>query len=523
VVLTATEVEMKTRTAMLALALGVLALPAQAEDVPACHGFATTLSSDAVPRAGRVLVERISDTELRVTYTSSPPWRITEDQLSVVESPSNFPVSRQGCPYPCQFSFSEIQKRPVTSDSFEVDITNVAPGSILYFAARALVSPQPGGPTPAVCNQHRRDGDHEGSSTDDGRHCTRTGSGHSRGDHRGCERIQHGENDGLHCVKPGSGHNRGDHRSCEKDASHVYPRSDDGRHCSRTGAGHSRGDHRGCEKIQHSENDGLHCVKPGSGHSRGDHRSCEKQGDDHDGASAGPVRTRTEGSCATCVKPPHSGDGDENDDDHKGASPDDGRHCTRPGSGHGRGDHRDCEKDDDDHGGDDRSCVQTTWGMGAPFNCTNGAMYFACRIGDPPPPPPAFTKAFDAPQVPANGLAYVNSFSLAVTNTGAGINNVTFSDAVDSRLVLTGQLLWDPGVVGDCSASAGQSIACTIPYLPANQTARLRAYFYVPDSVAAGVRIENCASMGYDGGPTLTTPTPCPVVTTYKVSGGGPE
>jgi uncharacterized repeat protein (TIGR01451 family) len=352
------------RSLVVAALAAAAASPAWAQEAPFCTA---DLASSGGVQVGSVSVARLSETVLRVTYNATDPWQVTENQLSVALSPAGFPQTAHGCPYPCQFAFSQILPNPAASHTFDVDIdpSKVPSGSTLYFAARALVSPQPGAPTPSACIKPPSNGgdDRDG---DDGRHCGRQGSGHGSGDHRYCQKIEHSENDGLHCSRTGDGHSRGDHRNCQKDPSHVYSRNDDGRHCSQTGYGHGSGDHRNCQKLEHSENDGRHCAKPGSGHGRGDHGDCLKDDDGGPSSDDGKHCTRQgsghgSGDHRYCTKIEHSEA--------------DGLHCSKTGYGHARGDHSDCEKDGrhvHSRSDDGKHCSRTGYGhsSGDHRNCT---------------------------------------------------------------------------------------------------------------------------------------------------------
>ena len=108
------------------------------------------------------------------------------------------------------------------------------------------------------------------------------------------------------------------------------------------------------------------------------------------------------------------------------------------------------------------------------------------------------TKSFTADPVAAGTTS--NSFTIAVTNGGSSdAENVGVTDVVDSALAVTGVAI---SPVGDCSASTGQTVDCTIVDLAASSSATITVTYDVAES-AGPATIGNVASATSD---EVTTP-----------------
>ena len=103
-------------------------------------------------------------------------------------------------------------------------------------------------------------------------------------------------------------------------------------------------------------------------------------------------------------------------------------------------------------------------------------------------------KAFGADPVTAGIGGY--TFTLQVTNTGlSDADNVIISDIVDPAFTVTGVAA---SPVGDCAASAGQSIECAAATLGTGQTMTVTVTFTVDPSVSVPVTLTNTASVTSD-------------------------
>ncbi len=105
----------------------------------------------------------------------------------------------------------------------------------------------------------------------------------------------------------------------------------------------------------------------------------------------------------------------------------------------------------------------------------------------------SLSKAFASDPVVAGGGG--GSFTLDISNGGSSdAENVVVTDDVDAALVVTGVTMPSPG---DCSASVGQRIECTLPRLDPGGTASISVTFAVPSTVAAGT-VDNTAQVWSD-------------------------
>ena len=103
-------------------------------------------------------------------------------------------------------------------------------------------------------------------------------------------------------------------------------------------------------------------------------------------------------------------------------------------------------------------------------------------------------KAFAAPTLPAGSVG--SSFSVTVTNGGpSDADNVVVSDAVDSRLTVTGV----SSDVGNCvGGGAPATVSCEIGTLSPGQTAEVVVEFDLGATAAPGDVIENVAEVASD-------------------------
>jgi uncharacterized repeat protein (TIGR01451 family) len=151
--------------------------------------------------------------------------------------------------------------------------------------------------------------------------------------------------------------------------------------------------------------------------------------------------------------------------------------------------------------------VLTAWGLGSPFACTNGAMYFACKLPDAGPPEVfTFTKQFAAPQQEVDSTG---AFSLTVTNAGTDvIDQISITDPLG-----TGMGFQYTNPTGACSA-AGQSLTCVVNGLqPGEQWAA--TVVYIAPSVAQD--LTNCATATTRRG--TAAPAACSTVSITPASG----
>ena len=107
-------------------------------------------------------------------------------------------------------------------------------------------------------------------------------------------------------------------------------------------------------------------------------------------------------------------------------------------------------------------------------------------------------KAFSAGPVAAGSTG--NSFSIAVTNAGlSDAESVVVTDLVDTALTVTGVSI---GPSGDCSATIGNSISCTLAMLASGSTATVTVLYEVGESVPPQL-VGNTAGVTSD---EVTTP-----------------
>ena len=108
------------------------------------------------------------------------------------------------------------------------------------------------------------------------------------------------------------------------------------------------------------------------------------------------------------------------------------------------------------------------------------------------------TKTFASGSVAAGTSG--NSFTVTVTNTGrSDAENVVVTDAVDGTLNVTSSSMTP---AGDCSATVGNAVSCTVPVLAAGSSATVTVSYDVPASAAAGI-VTNTAGATSD---EVTTP-----------------
>ena len=109
------------------------------------------------------------------------------------------------------------------------------------------------------------------------------------------------------------------------------------------------------------------------------------------------------------------------------------------------------------------------------------------------------TKVFSPPTASAGSTG--NAFVLTVTNTGlSDADNVVITDVVDSAL----QVDTVSASAGDCSASTGQTVSCTIASLGGGQTVVVTVTYSLDAGVTPGP-ITNSMDVSFDEGSTSTS------------------
>ncbi len=112
----------------------------------------------------------------------------------------------------------------------------------------------------------------------------------------------------------------------------------------------------------------------------------------------------------------------------------------------------------------------------------------------------AVTKAFTT--TPAAGTTG-NTFTIVVANSGTSdAENVAVSDVVDTDLTVTGVAI---APVGDCSASSGQLVDCTITDLAAGQSAVVTVVYDVDESLEPTTIANTATAQSDEAGPTTDT------------------